>query len=412
MKVLQVNNVDLHGRRFNGYDLLEDLRTRDVQGKQAVLSKLSTDSEVIGLLGDAGDQELQHRIESAEHRHSMNGLLFPWGRLLAETQEFQDADVVHYHLIHNQMISLLDLPWLFGLKPTVWTLHDPWLLTGHCVHPMACERWLCGCRDCPSLDAHFRLETDCADRMWRIKQRVLSETDPDIVVASSYMLDMVRRSPITCGVGRVHLIPFGVEPESFPDDAAKPANRARLGIPENDFVVMLRADTIGFKGLQYISEALGQRNPDRPTTLVTVRQRHLLDDLAGAYNIVDLGWLDDPSLLRRVYSACDVFLMPSTAESFGLMALEAMAAGRPVICFEGKALVELTHAPECGIAVPMRDSSALRAAVDHLALHPEEAERRGRLGRTIAAEHYGQERYLDALASLYREVATRSRHGL
>jgi glycosyltransferase involved in cell wall biosynthesis len=110
-----------------------------------------------------------------------------------------------------------------------------------------------------------------------------------------------------------------------------------------------------------------------------------------------------------VFSACDVFLMPSLAEAFGLMALEAMAAGRPVVCFEGTALPAVTHAPECGIAVPAGDSAALRTALDRLAKDPSEADRRGDLGRKIVAEEYGYERYLDSMAELYGSVLSRHR---
>jgi len=74
------------------------------------------------------------------------------------------------------------------------------------------------------------------------------------------------------------------------------------------------------------------------------------------------------------------------------------------VCFEGTAVPQVTHAPDCGVAVPKGDSNALRAAIDHLEANPEEARRRGELGRRIAAEEYSHEHYLDALAALYRSV--------
>jgi len=407
MKVLHVNNVDLQGRRFNGYDLLAALESRGIAAKQVVLSKLSDNPRVTPLLRDRWDEQLVRSVRIVEERHSMNNLLTPWGRLLADTPDFKEADCVHYHLIHNGMVSLLDLPWLMNLKPSVWTFHDPWAMTGHCIYPMDCDRWLRGCETCPHLDRHFPLKNDCSSRMWRVKQRVYSELDTDIVVASDFMREMVQRSPLTSGFDRVHLIPFGIDASEFLPDVEKSASRKLLGIPENDFVVLFRATTSEFKGLRYISEALGSRPPDRPTTLLTVDGRRMMDALAPSYKVVDLGWVDDPSVLPRAFSACDVLLMPSTAEAFGLMALEAMAAGRPVICFEGTAVPSVTHAPDCGIAVPSGDSMALRAAVDELAQNPAEAQRRGGLGRTIAIEQYSRERYLDSLAALYHGIEAR-----
>ena len=195
----------------------------------------------------------------------------------------------------------------------------------------------------------------------------------------------------------------------FAPDEAQGSSRRRLGIPENDFVVLFRASTWEVKGLSYLIEALEARRPSRSTTLLTVGQRGLIQGLRSDYRVVELGWVDDKALYPLIFSACDVFLMPSLAESFGLMAVEAMAAGRPVVCFEGSALPAVTHAPECGIAVPAGDASALRDSVDRLAADPSEASRRGRLGKSIVAEHYDFERYLDSMARLYRSVLTRPR---
>src|SRR4029079_5185700 len=100
----------------------------------------------------------------------------------------------------------------------------------------------------------------------------------------------------------------------------------------------------------------------------------------------------------------DVFVMPSLAESFGLMAIEAMAAMRPVICFDGTAVATTTFAPECGLAVPSGDALALRLALDELAHNPEERTRRGALGRKIVAQAYDHEVYVQALVGLYRAV--------
>lgn len=408
MKVLHVTDLDLPARRFNGYDLIADLETRGVETSQAVLRKVSDNPNVVSLFAGRGDEDLQQRISEAERRHSINGLLFPWGRVLAETAAFKEADVVHYHLIHNGVISLLDLPWLVGLKPSVWTFHDPWPLTGHCVHPMGCEGWLTGCSPCPYLDRQFPIAHDHADRLWRVKQRVLAGLDIDVVVASEWMLDMVRRSPITSHLDRVHLIPFGVDARPFLADDEKVESRRRLHIPEGDFVVLLRASTWEVKGLSYVVDAFASSAPTRTTTLLTVDDRGLLKSLRRNYRIVDLGWIGD-DLYPVALSACDVFLMPSLAESFGLMAVEAMAAGRPVVCFEGTALAAVTHAPDCGMAVPERDAEALRRAVDRLAADPSEALRRGQLGRELVSREYAHERYLDSMTALYDSVAARGK---
>jgi glycosyltransferase involved in cell wall biosynthesis len=409
MKVLQVTDADLPGRHFNGYDLLEPLLARGIEGRQAVFRKLGRNPKVLSLSDGRADEELQHRLREAERRHSIVNLLYPWARVLSQSQEFQDADVVHYHLIHNQVISLYDMGWLLEAKPSVWTFHDPWPLTGHCVHPMGCEGWLAGCDPCPHLDRHFSIAVDRAGEMWRAKQRLFSGADLDVVVASDWMHDLVRRSPLTSHLQRVHLIPFGIDTAAYAADDQQAASRRRLGIRPDDFVVFFRASPWELKGLAHIVEALASNPPNRPTTLLTVDKKGMLSRLHQDYRIVELGWVEDDTLYPIAFSACDVFVMPSLAEGFGLMAIEAMAAGRPVVCFEDTALTATTHAPECGIAVTFGDAAAIREALDRLAADPSEGARRGRLGREIAAREYGYERYLDAMAELYLSIHAQHR---
>ena len=407
MRVLQVNDTDLRGRRFSGYDLLSDLTTRGIIGTQAVLAKHSDDPKVVSLWSEPTDAALNEAIAGVELAHGMQGLLYPWARTLRDSAAIRDADVVHYHLIHNRMLSLLDVPKLFADKPSVWTLHDPWALTGHCVHPLECAGWLTGCASCPHPDRWFAMSHDCASSMWAIKRQMFADLDIDLVVASEFMLDMVRRSPLTAHLERVHLIPFGVDGTSFLPDSERAASRRNLGIPDNDFVLLFRSAEGEVKGTDKLIQALAQSPPSRPTTLLALDAVGALSMLRRDHNVVELGWVDDKNIYAQAMSACDVFAMPSPAETFGLMAVEAMAAGRPVVCFEGTAVASVTHAPGCGVAVPFGDSLALREALDGLAADPSDAQRRGALGREIASREYGHDGYLDALTELYREVLAR-----
>lgn len=395
------------GRRFNGYDLINDLADRGITSKMAVLAKSSRNPNVVRLREGLGDELLQRAVERVESRRSMNDLLVPWGRRLSRHPEFLGADVVHYHLIHNGLVSLLDLPDLFAVKPSVWTFHDPWPMTGHCIHPLDCAGWPTGCDSCPHLDWHFEMQDDCAGRMWRVKRQVYRGIDPDIVVASGFMEDMVHSSPLTSHFEHVHCIPFGIRTGPSLPNSERLASRKRLGIPAGDFVVMFRASKIPLKGMELLLGALALHDPVRSTTLLSVDSKGMLRSLRRSYNVVELGWVEDASVYPAAFCASDVFAMPSLAEGFGLMALEAMAASRPVVCFDDTAVADVTHAPDCGIAVPHGDVTALRSALDRLALDPEEAHRRGNLGRAIAEREYDYDRYLDRMADLYRGAVAR-----
>ncbi len=60
-------------------------------------------------------------------------------------------DVLHLHNLHGEYFDIRALPTLSSAVPTVVTMHDAWLLTGHCAYPMKCDRWKIGCGDCPDL---------------------------------------------------------------------------------------------------------------------------------------------------------------------------------------------------------------------------------------------------------------------
>ena len=77
------------------------------------------------------------------HQHGAWDLLDITGR---------DVDVLQLHNLHGKnYFDLTALPYLTNQVPTFVTMHDAWLLAGHCAHSMGCERWQTGCGSCPDL---------------------------------------------------------------------------------------------------------------------------------------------------------------------------------------------------------------------------------------------------------------------
>ena len=116
-------------------------------------------------------------------------------------------------------------------------------------------------------------------------------------------------------------------------------------------MVFIRASATPFKGLPEFVEALKALSPDRKMCILVVQETGHFEQLADRHQILEFGWTNDEALLSDLYAACDFFAMPSKAEAFGLMAIEAMACGRPVLSLEGTALPSITFAPDAGLAV-------------------------------------------------------------
>ncbi|WP_447922500.1 glycosyltransferase family 4 protein [Achromobacter aegrifaciens] len=401
MKVLQVNGYQSPGRRFNGLSLKPYLEKLGVSSTHFVWEQDKQEDGVVSLNG-AILRKINRLTRGVEKTLSLQSQLYSNGMHFRRMPEFREADLVHYHIIHSGFLSMQSLPSLTARKPTLWTLHDPWAMTGHCIHPFACQRWKTGCGQCPDLKTDFAISHDTTALNFRLKRLAYGRSKFEILVASSWMENMVRQSPLLEDVP-VHKVPFGLDLEFFkPHDQA--AAKARLGIEPHRLVLCFRSVMNDFKGLRYVIEALERLQTEVPICLLTLNDKGRVDQFNGRFQLVELGWTNDDRLMQDVYSATDLFLMPSLADSFGLMAVEAMASGKPTVCFEGTALPEVIFTPDAGLAVPSRDSAALSAAIEHLIRNPQERLRRGERSRQLAEQHYDIRLQAERMAAVYEQV--------
>lgn len=406
MKILQIGNTDLVGNRFNGHDLNKHFLKKGIDAQHCVWEKQSDDPNTWLLSGNFKRRILLFIILRAfEEKFSVQSLLYPFSYQLLFNRRFRSADIVHYHLIHTGFFNITSLPFLSRMKPSVWTLHDPWAMTGHCIYPYDCERWKTGCGKCPYLDTQFAMQKDHTSLMWKIKKISYKASKIDIIVASKWMLNMAEQSPLLSKF-RLHHIPFGIDLDIFRPTDTEEAKR-QLGVFPGSLVICFRTTESPFKGLSFIKECLHRLKIEQPVCLLTFNGRGLVDEFRGKYQIIDLGWVNDEKLTVAAYNAADIFLMPSTAEAFGMMAMEAMACGKPVIAFDGTSLPEVIFPPKGGIVVPQGDVDALHSALDRLIRNSDERLLLGRSARELAKQHYNFAIHAEKILDLYKEVIER-----
>ena len=410
MKNLQIGDTDLIGSRFNGHDLHLHLQARGIDSKHLVWTKQSNDAATYEIAANIAERdEINNFFRTLESKFQTHAVLYPFSFTLLYDKLLLESDVVHLHILHNYFFNLAHLPVLSKLKPTVWTLHDPWALTGHCIHPMDCDRWQYGCGQCPALDTPFDIRQDTTAVNWEIKKTYIQQSSLDIIVASKWMYDMAVKSPLFSNA-RIHLIPFGLDLKKFKPADSRDAKR-KLGIPEDNIVLCFRAQKSKFKGLNYIKECLADLTVSgKKVTLLTFAEKDLMSEFAGKFQIIDMGWVLDEAGMIEAYNAADIFLMPSSADAFGMMAMEAMACGKPVIVMSGTALEEVVF-PDAmaGIVVHQGDVKAFLSAT--LELITDEAKRLtiGRNALKIAAEHYSLERYITQIIDVYQMAIDRKK---
>jgi glycosyltransferase involved in cell wall biosynthesis len=158
-----------------------------------------------------------------------------------------------------------------------------------------------------------------------------------------------------------------------------------------------------YKGISYLLEALEIYVPNEPTTLLIFENGKCFQFLSSKYNILTLGWIDGEELALAL-SAADIFLMPSIQESFGLMAVEAMASGTPVIVFEGTSLPDVIKAPFGGVAVKAKNSKKLAEAIEQLLDNDELRIRLSKQARLIVENEYAFPLYVNRHITLYEDV--------
>jgi glycosyltransferase involved in cell wall biosynthesis len=180
------------------------------QSKMAVMVKQKDDPH-IHILGNKLTQFYDKIVSVIEMVLGLQRLLPISGYCLFFKKYYWKADLIHLHLIHSEsFFSLLLLPIITRRHKVVLTLHDPWIMTGHCIHPFDCQRWRFGCGSCPNLVIPFYVNRDSTAFMWRLKKMLLDHSNLTIVVASNWMAEFVSLSPL---VSRFpcQIIPFGMD---------------------------------------------------------------------------------------------------------------------------------------------------------------------------------------------------------
>jgi len=219
---------------------------------------------------------------------------------------------------------------------------------------------------------------------------------------SSDQLAVVRDS------ARFRVVPFGFDLARFRERPGR-ADEIRARYP-GKFLLFALGRHVYYKGFEHLIRALA----DVPgAALALGGQGPLTGELrraaqaAGVAGRVDfVGRIPDDELPAWYY-ACDVFCLPSIerAEAFGIVQVEAMACGRPVICGQlGNGVNWVNPDGETGLAVPPADVEALAAALRRLQRGPELRARLGEAGRRRAYGVFTAEAMARATLEVYREV--------
>ena len=232
----------------------------------------------------------------------------------------------------------------------------------------------------------------------RVEEETRIVSDADRIVAAN----VVERAELLRDYGahasRIATIPCGVDTDLFtPGDRAE----ARRGLGLDDRPVLLWVGRIApIKGLDTLLDTVARLREagrdmrllvvggeaDEPTTGHETSLRRRIAALGLGESVRFVG-PQPQSVLPLYYAAADVTVLPSYYESFGMVALEAMACGSPVIASRVGGLVTTVRDGVTGFLVPDGDVEALAERIETLVGDPELRWRLGREGVRWAAQH-------------------------
>lgn len=117
-------------------------------------------------------------------------------------------------------------------------------------------------------------------------------------------------------------------------------------------------------------------------------------------------FVDDSTDMQTFLSAMDVFCLPSLQQGIGVLLLEAMALGRPVIASGVGGILSVLDSSRTGLTVAASDSRQLAEAILQLIGNVEETRKMAESGRALVAERFSLERMVEDYRSLYTEVCS------
>jgi glycosyltransferase involved in cell wall biosynthesis len=315
------------------------------------------------------------------------------------------CDVVNLHWVAGMVDYGSFFPLMTRTTPVVWTLHDMNAFTGGCHYDHRCGRFSGSCGACPQLGSNG--EQDLSRAVWERKRRAIMAAKTGrlrIVTPSRWLAEEARKSSLLSEI-RVDVIPYGLDLDVFmPRDKAY--SRDLLGIPQDARVVFFLADVVDNrrKGFSFLLEAL-PHCAKRVEKLLLVSLGQQPPQADGRMPWLHLGSVHDDRLLSAVYSAADIFVLPSLQDNLANTVLESMACGVPVVSFDAGGTPDMVRPGITGQLVPAFEVPVLASTIVELLNAPDVLKTMSAHCRRVALEDYPLVLQAERYASLYQELA-------
>jgi len=232
-----------------------------------------------------------------------------------------------------------------------------------------------------------------------------------IIVCSQFMVGQVVDSFHT-PLDKIDVVPNGVAlaPDPFGTENERLAFRRRF-VTDDEHLVFYVGRIVYEKGLHVLLDAWPQIAPANARLLIagTGSYSEALQAQAEATGLTArvsfAGFMSDEER-DKIYRVADVAVFPSLYEPFGIVALEASAAGCPLVVSDAGGLAEVVHHGQTGLIVPVGDASALADAVLECLRSPDQARARAAAALAEVRRSYTWDTIAAATIHIYKRIVT------
>jgi len=341
MNILLINNSDIIGGASRAsYRLHKGLQDIGANSQLLVQEKYSDDKTVL-----APEYRLSQAIARSKltfdtlplkfySQRSKNIFSLQWfpDQMVSKISEIA-PDIINMHWINAAFIQIETIAKL--KRPVVWTLHDMWALTGGCHYSGECDRYTASCGTCPQLGSTSNW--DLSHWVWQRKAKAWKGLNMTIVSPSTWLAKCAKSSSLLKNF-RIEVIPNGLDIQKYKPIEKSIARKLLNLSPDKQLILFgsLQATSDSRKGFHLLQPALQELSKsgwqDR-LELVIFGAFKPENPLEFGFKAHYLGTLNDDLSLALLYSAADVFVLPSTQENLANTMVEAISCGTPCVAF-------------------------------------------------------------------------------
>lgn len=309
-------------------------------------------------------------------------------------------DIIHLHVIHGCYINYQVLFEYVRKKnvPVVWTLHDCWAFTGHCVYfdRVGCEKWKTECSNCPQLKEFPKSIIDGSRRNFNLKKSLYGDNKNLMIVPVSVWLGKLVLDSFLKELP-MRVIHNGIDLERY--KASQTNIREKYHIAPGKKIILGVANGFGKrKGISDFRKLSEILPDDYQIILAGVMEE---DKEWLTPSIRAIGRTDCQQELTDLYSSATVFINPTYEDNFPTTNLEALACGTPVVTYNTGGSPEAIDS-KTGIVVKQGCVEELRNAIvkivsvgkDNYATNC----------RIRAEKHFNQKDRFEEYVGLYDEI--------